>query len=110
MKHLLDQYGDVISTFEYDELTDNVTIGHQQDCQAIIDNNIRLQTSNDGYSPSRKLRRVASIPNGKLMEWCRDRGISLLDFMRNPRAYQKELRRFLYDSDNRHLLTADHRR
>mgnify|MGYP006893822174 CR=1 FL=1 len=62
MKKLLDSHAGVVTNFHYDEMTDTSTISREQDVEAILENNKALQTHNDGYSPSREMKRVASIP------------------------------------------------
>lgn len=49
-----------------------------QDCEPILDNNKRLYTLNDGYSPSRDLRRVASIPLTVVEQWMKE-GVNIFD-------------------------------
>jgi len=45
---------------------------------SVIEANKVLQNMNDGYSPSRELRRVASIPKVMLEVWCQEDGIPIL--------------------------------
>jgi hypothetical protein len=106
MKRLLDASGGTIKTFHHSD--DTVTIQESQDVEPILEHNKRLQTENDGYSPSRDLRRVASIPSVVLMKWCQEAGISMLSFMRQPKEYRAWLRRKIYDRDNYMFLTAPH--
>ncbi len=57
---------------EYDAATDTLVIKSSQDVEPILDNNRELSNpglSGDGYSPSRELRRVASIPNIVIEQW-----------------------------------------
>ena len=107
MKRLLDHSGNVISTFHYDESTDLATIQQTQDCEPIIEHNKRLQTMNDGYSPSRELRRVASIPLIVFEGWLQEDGLSWLDYSLMGRREQAAYRaRRLMSSDWRHLKTV----
>ena len=108
MKRLLDHSGEVITTFHYDELTDLATIQQTQDCEPIIEHNKRLQTMNDGYSPSRELRRVASIPFIVFEGWLAEDGLTYHDYCvkmdkREQAAYRA---RRLLSSDWRHLRTV----
>ena len=45
------------------------TIHSEQDVDAILDRNAALATHNDGYSPSREMRRVGSIPMSLIHLW-----------------------------------------
>jgi len=57
---------------------DDMHVRRYQDCEPILENNKRLFTLNDGYSPSRDLRRVASIPLTVVEEWMKE-GIDIFD-------------------------------
>ncbi len=107
MKRILDSYGGVVSTIEVSEGV--TSISRMQDAQPIFDNNAYLQTMNDGYSPSRELRRVANVPRLILEIWLKEDGISALDFLRNPKHYRAWLREKVYDRDNFKVLAAPHR-
>ena len=109
MKAILDASGGVVTTFENDELTGKVTIKHTQDVEPILDHNKRLATENDGYSPSREIRRVASIPHVALMKMCAEDGVNIRDYLMNSKHYSKWLRAKCYSSDWSHLLTAPHK-
>ncbi len=107
MPRILDQYGDTISYVHYDDGDDTVTIGSVQDCEPIIEHNKRLQNFNDGYSPSRELRRVASIPLIVFEGWLQEDGLSWLDYSLMGRREQAAYRaRRLLSSDWRHLKTV----
>jgi hypothetical protein len=71
------------------------------DVQANIDLNKRLMRMGDGYSPSRDLRRVASIPNSVVLAWVEKYGV-------DPTAKGNEalLRRLLNDPEWFYLRTA----
>ena len=107
MPRILDQYGDTVSYVHYDEGEDKTYIGQVQDCEPIIENNKRLQTINDGYSPSRELRRVASIPPVVFERWLQDDGLNWYAYCRMERHEQAAYRaRRLLSSDWRHLRTV----
>lgn len=108
-KQLLDADGGVIQTLTYDDAEKTTTIETIQDVDPILENNKRLQSLNDGYSPSRELRRVASVPHVVILDWCKKDGIPFRDFIRNWRrnpAYKSWFFRKLHDADNRAFLTA----
>ena len=107
MKRLFSQNGDAHTIFHYDEMEDTVTLQHIQDCTAIIENNKRLQTMNDGYSPSRFMRRKASIPLGLARQWLQEDGINEVEFWQWKGWAQNEyFRRKYQSSDFRHVRTV----
>lgn len=73
---------------------------HTQDVEPILDQNKRLATADDGYSPSRDMRRVASIPNIVVLQWLAE-GVDIFD--PNDRA---EVKRRLNSPEWAHLRTA----
>lgn len=50
------------------------TVVSQQDNDAILDRNKAMATHNDGYTPSRDMRRVASIPMLLVHKWLQEEG------------------------------------
>lgn len=72
-----------------------------QDVEPALEANRRLRAEGDGYSPSRELRRIASIPTVVQFEWIRRYGVDPL-----ARGNEALLRRLLNDPDWRHLRTA----
>lgn len=101
-KRLLNNYGGVLTWFEKNPVTGEVTISYSQDCAPIVKDNIISQNSgHDGYSKSRELRRVANIPNSLLLKWKLEEGI---DFY-NPN-HKEAIRRKLNDPDYRFLRTS----
>ena len=107
MREILDQHGSVISWVDYDEGEDVTRIGRLQDCEPIIENNKRLQTMNDGYSPSRELRRVASIPLMVFENWLKADGLTWADYCAMDKRSQAQYRaKRLMSSDWRHLRTV----
>lgn len=107
MPRILDQYGDTISYVHYDESEDKTYIGRVQDCEPIVENNKRLQTMNDGYSPSRELRRVASIPLTVFENWLKADGLTWPAYCSMDKRSQAQYRaKRLMSSDWRHLRTV----
>ena len=74
------------------------------DVQPVLDANKAMRNHNDGYSPSRELRRVAHIPNWLRLKWINEEGWDYQD----PQ-YADRLARKLNDSDWSDLRTADGR-
>ena len=78
----------------------------------ILDHNKKLYTQNDGYSPDKGLKRVASIPTIVLEIWCKEyhkdqNKSNLLDLPKETQ--QKILREKLNSSDYRYFRTASGR-
>jgi hypothetical protein len=104
---LLDQWGGVMTTFEYDEQTDTSIIGTWHDPTPVIEHNKKLATHNDGFSASRELRRIASIPTGLALQWIHEAGLRPGAFFQKPQREQNEFFRKRYmDSDYRHVRTS----
>lgn len=70
----------------------------------ILDQNKRMATHNDGYSQSREMRRVASIPYIVILKWLNEEGWNALD----P-ANADKLAAKLNSSEWAHLRTAEGR-
>lgn len=104
MRKFLDEKDGVASTFHYDEMTDTAHIRRTQDVEPILDNNKRLQTFNDGYTPSRDMKRIASIPLVICERWIKEDGVNWLALPKKEKG--EYLRRKLNDPDNRHLRTS----
>lgn len=92
--------GALITQWQYDEPTGTTIIGRVQDVEPILEENKRLQTLNDGYSKSRELRRVASIPNVVVEQWMKE-GINIFD-----KNCREAIKRKLNDPANLFLRTA----
>ena len=86
--------------FDSDALDDAVTIRRVQDVEPIIENNKALFKSGDGYTPSRDLKRIASIPLSVIEEWMKE-GVNIFD----PNC-AAAIRRKLNDPQYLYLRTA----
>lgn len=93
--------GRVLTRWQYDVPTGMTVISRVQDVEPILEANKQMQTADDGYSPSRELRRVASIPCVVAEQWMKERGINIL----NP-DHMPAIRRLLNDPENLFLRTA----
>ena len=60
------------TTFVGDDAEKQITIGEEQNIDSHLKHNKELYNSNDGYSPSRELKRVASIPILALQIWAKE--------------------------------------
>ena len=86
-----------------EEADGTVVFAASQDVGAILEHNKRAQTHNDGYSPSREMARVASIPLVVLCKWMTEEGWD--PFSPDPDC-QKRLARKLDSDEYRHLRTS----
>lgn len=77
-----------------------IVVKHSDDVEPILEHNKALASLNDGWSPSRDMRRAASIPMIVIEQWMRE-GVDVF----NP-DHAKEVRRRLNSSEWRHLRTA----
>lgn len=73
----------------------------RQDTDPILDRNKAMATENDGYSPSKEMRRVASIPYALAVKWLNEEGWWMFD----PGAASK-LAEKLNSSEYAYLRTA----
>jgi hypothetical protein len=81
---------------EWEESDGRLVIRNAQDAEPVVEANKAEYTQGDGYSESRNLRRVASIPLVLYLD-LKKRGI-----LRDPRKF----RAWLNDPDNRFFRTA----
>lgn len=99
-KTLARRPGGVTVTFHKD-WDGTIHIETAQDVEPILERNKALQTFNDGYTKSRDLARVASIPVVVIYEWMRRYGINVFD----P-AHEAKVRKLLNDPEWRYLRTS----
>ena len=96
------QFNGITETLHFDDAERTFSLLRSQDAEPIIDANKRAQTSGDGFSPSRELRRVASIPPLVHQVWKQQWGVDPL-----LPANHDLLRRLLNDPDNRFLRVSE---
>jgi hypothetical protein len=92
--------GELITRWSYDPAHGRGIVERVQDVEPILEENKRLRALNDGYSPRRELRRVASIPLIVVEQWMQE-GVNLFD----PNC-REAVRRKLNDPENLFLRTA----
>lgn len=80
----------------------------EQDVAPILEQNKKMAAHNDGYSPSRELRRVASIPYVIGHKWLNEEGWWFMDADKDPDV-AKKLAAKLNSSDFAYLRTASGR-
>jgi hypothetical protein len=71
------------------------------DVEALLEANKALAASGDGYTPSRELRRAASIPLAIIEKWRNELGVDVL----NP-DHMPAVRRLLNSNEYAFLRTA----
>jgi hypothetical protein len=91
----------VAEYLHFDDAARTFTVERRADVEPAIDANKRAAALNDGYSPSRELRRVASIPVTVQMQWIQRFGGDPL-----AKGNERWLRRLLNDPEWRHLRTS----
>lgn len=94
------EQGQLITRWQYDEPHGVGVVHRIQDVEPILEANKALYNSGDGYSPSRELRRVATIPAIVVEQWMKE-GVNIFD--KNCRG---EIRRRLNDPANLAFRTA----
>lgn len=98
----MDNFPGMFQRAYLDDGEEQLVIQSVQDETPIIENNKRLQNDgHDGYSPSREMRRVASIPLVLIEKWMREEGINFFD-----RNHWPAIQRKLNSSEYRWLRTA----
>lgn len=76
-----------------------------QDASKILDQNKRLANEGKGYSPSKDLQRIASIPNIVTLKWLHEDGVY---WPKLPKLEAtKYLRKKLNDPQWRYLRTSE---
>jgi hypothetical protein len=71
-KRFVEQDGLVKTTYHSDDMNRQVVIERNVDYKPIIEHNKKMYNHNDGYSKSRDLKRVASIPTLVLELWTKE--------------------------------------
>lgn len=77
--------------YDYNELTDEVTLEYEQDAEPILEMNKKLQNdpslTKEGFKNEFYL--LASIPNGVQMKWLLEEGLDLYDKNAWPQVVKK---------------------
>lgn len=89
--------------FDYNELTDEVTLEYEQDVEPILETNKAMQNSSEYTSAGIKsdMWHYAQIPIGVQMKWLIEDGIDIYDDNAWPQIYRK-----LNDPEYRYLKTT----
>lgn len=95
-----------IDHYLLDEGNGNFRVASQHDVAPMLEWNKAAQNHNDGYSPTRELRRFASVPFAIMLKWLNEEGWWAMDFGHDPDVARK-LAEKLNSSDYAYLRTAD---
>lgn len=69
----------MISTRIKEHACGTLEIQRVQDVESILDWNKRQQNDGDGYTPSRDMKKIASIPLVVAEKWLNEEGINIFD-------------------------------
>ena len=94
------EQGELVTRWQYDEPTGATVIQRVQDVEPILEANKAMFSEGDGYSPSRDIKRVASIPMIVIEQWMKE-GINIFD-----KNCREAVKRKLNDPANLFLRTA----
>lgn len=87
--------------FVTDPMTGDLTVHRGEDVEPALELNKALYSLNDGYTPSREMRRAASIPMAIVEKWRNELGVNVFDPDHLP-----AVRRLLNSSEYLYLRTA----
>jgi hypothetical protein len=79
----------------------NLIVHREADVEPLLEANKALAASGDGYSPSRELRRAASIPMAIVEKWKNELGVDVF----NP-DHRPAVRKLLNSNEYAFLRTA----
>ena len=105
-KRFEEQDGLVKTTYHSDDMNRQVVIERNVNYKPIIDHNKKMYTQNDGYSKSRDLKRVASIPTLVLELWTKEYNGTGNWFALPKEVQQKILKKKLNSSGFQYFRTA----
>jgi hypothetical protein len=103
-KVLIDGAGPVKTYWEKDPSSDLNILTHVQDCEPVLERNKALRNYFDGYTPSREMRHIASIPLAVIpilqKQGLMDKGYRITN--------KVKFRRWLNDPENQYFRVVDH--
>jgi len=105
-KKFVEQDGLVKTTYHSDDSNKQVVIERNVNYKPIIEHNKKMYNHNDGYSKSRDLKRVASIPTLVLELWTKEYNGSGNWFALSKEEQQKILKKKLNSSEFQYFRTA----
>ena len=96
-----------VKTRYIQESDGQLTINNQQNLNPLLDRNKKLYTQNDGYTASRDMRRVASVPPIILQLWTKEYNGSN-NWWALPKETQKKIMRVKLNSNEfRYFRTSE---
>lgn len=102
---LIDKHDGMVSTFEYDEMTDTAIVKQTQDVNPILERNKKLQNEGKHRTKDKALQLAASIPNIVVHQWMIEDGVNWLALPKHEK--HKYLRRKLNDPQYRYLKVSE---
>ena len=96
-------------TFLLDEKEKQIVVKEEVNIDPHIKNNKRLYNLNDGYSKSRDLKRVASIPTLALQVWANEYNVTNNWFALPKETQKKIMKKKLNSSEFKYFRTAEGR-
>ena len=100
---------DATKTRYIQESDGKLTINNQQNLNPLLERNKKLYTQNDGYTASRDMRRIASVPPIILQIWTKEYNGTNNWWALPKETQQKILKEKLNSSDYRYFRTAEGR-
>ena len=91
----------ITTRFVEDPSTGDLIVHREADVEPLLNDNKALYNAGDGYTPSRELRRTASVPMAIIEKWRNELGIDVF----NP-DHKAAVRRLLNSSEYLYLRTA----
>lgn len=99
----IDPLSGAVETFEWDHSEDRAIIRRIEDVEPVIEANKREQNSgHNGYTPSKDMRKAATVPVGVIYEWLDKYGVNFFD-----RDHWPAVQRLLNSNEYRYLRTAE---
>ena len=100
---------DATKTKYIQESDGKLTINNQQNLNPLLERNKKLYTQNDGYTASRDMRRIASVPPIILQIWAKEYN-GTRNWWALPKATQKKILRVKLNSNEfRYFKTSEGR-
>ena len=105
-KRFEEQEGLIKTTYHSDDMNRQVVVERNINYKPIIDHNKKMYTHNDGYSKSKDLKRVASIPTLVLELWTKEYNGTNNWFALKKEEQQKILKKKLNSNEFQYFRTA----
>ena len=100
---------DATKTNYIQESDGKLTVNNQQNLNPLMERNKKLYTQNDGYTASRDMRRIASVPPIILQIWAKEYNGTRNWWALPKETQQKIMRTKLNSSDFRYFKTSEGR-